>query len=215
MQPGPMPSSSPTAAEARSDEESGAPPAKDEEVMGADTIQFMSVPLDILMKYFARAKRVTMQLPPVKKLGWLQGKDTEPAPQGSTSESPPSQFQMGQKVNGKAVAETMRDGTTLCPAFQQGNCKAKGASCPKGVHRCGVVTRRQRTCNSSKHGASACTEGPRGKPLGQHVFPPIPPEGDGEPPLFADLMSGPYAPFSQAFLFGGWRTTLQSLESLP
>lgn len=66
-------------------------------------------------------------------------------------------FQMGQKVNGKAVAKTMRDGTLLCPAFQQGNCKVKGASCPKGGHRYGVVTRGQRTWNSANHGASART----------------------------------------------------------
>ena len=46
----------------------GAPPAKDEEVMNANTTQFVSVPLDILMKYFARAKRVTMQLPSAKRL---------------------------------------------------------------------------------------------------------------------------------------------------
>ena len=49
-----------------------------------------------------------------------------------------SQFQLGQKVNGKLVAKTMRDGKELCPAFQQGNCKTKGSSCPKGAHRCGV-----------------------------------------------------------------------------
>ena len=37
-------------------------------------------------------------------------------------------------------------------------------------------------------------------------FPPSPPEGGGEPPLFADLMCGPNAPLSQAFLFCSWRT---------
>lgn len=70
---------------------------------------------------------------------------------------PDLRVSMGQKVTGKAVAKTMRDGTTLCPAFQQGNCKVKGAAYPKGAHRCGVVTRGQRTCNSANHGASACT----------------------------------------------------------
>ena len=57
------------------------------------------------------------------------------APQAPAGEAQSSQFQMGQKVNGKAVAKTMRDGTGLCPAFQQGNCKVKGSSCPKGAHR--------------------------------------------------------------------------------
>ena len=79
------------------------------------------------------------------------------APQAPAGEAQSSQFQMGQKVNGKAVAKTMRDGTGLCPAFQQGNCKVKGSSCPKGAHRCGVVTRGQRTCNSASHGAPGCT----------------------------------------------------------
>lgn len=55
----------------------GALPAKDEEAMGADTTQFVSVPLDILMKYFARAKKVSTQLPTSKRLAWLQAKDTE------------------------------------------------------------------------------------------------------------------------------------------
>lgn len=179
----------------------GAPPAKDEEVMGADTTQFVSVPLDVLMKYFARAKRVTMQLPASKCLAWLQMKDTgersewvskfrestrslgvvvketyeardahwvitstgdaQHGGQGSqpsqAGEVLTSHFQLGQKVSGKAVAKTMRDGTTLCAAFQNGNCKVKGASCPEGAHRCGVVTRGQRTCNSANHGAAGCT----------------------------------------------------------
>lgn len=179
----------------------GAPSPKDEEAIGADTTLFVSVPLDILMKYFARAKRVTMQLPPSKRLAWLQAKDLEersewvskfrestrtlgsvvkelyesrdphwtapslpegpahtpPPLRSATSETPPSQFQLGQKVKGKSVAKTMRDGTVLCPAFQQGNCKTSGASCPKGAHRCGVVTRGQRTCNSANHGAASCT----------------------------------------------------------
>ena len=148
----------------------GAPSPKDEEAIGADTTLFVSVPLDILMKYFARAKRVTMQLPPSKRLAWLQAKDLEersewvskfrestrtlgsvvkelyesrdphwtapslpegpahtpPPLRSATSETPPSQFQLGQKVKGKSVAKTMRDGTVLCPAFQQGNCKTSG-----------------------------------------------------------------------------------------
>lgn len=53
----------------------GAPPAKDEEVMNANTTQFVSVPLDILMKYFARAKRVTMQLPSAKRLAHRRGQN--------------------------------------------------------------------------------------------------------------------------------------------
>ena len=36
-------------------------------------------------------------------------------------------------------------------------------------------------------------------------FPPLPPEGSS-PPLFVDLMCGPNAPLSQAFLYCGWHT---------
>ena len=63
----------------------GAPPQKEEEVMGADTTKFVAVPLDILMKYVARAKRVTLQLPVPQRLTWLQTKDTEERCQSSES----------------------------------------------------------------------------------------------------------------------------------
>eukprot|EP00435_Cladocopium_sp_Y103_P009381 s366_g2.t1 len=96
-----------------------------------------------------------------------------PAAQSNAPDSAGSHFQLGQKVNGKVVAKTMRDGTALCPAFQQGNCKHKGLG---------------------------------EEPLGSHPFPPLPPPGGSDPPLFADLMCGPNAPLSQAFLFCGWRT---------
>lgn len=78
----------------------GAPPAKDEEVMGADTTQFVAVPLDVLMKYFARAKRVTMQLPASKRLAWLQMKDT-----GERSEWV-SKFRESTRSLGVVVKET-------------------------------------------------------------------------------------------------------------
>eukprot|EP00435_Cladocopium_sp_Y103_P072343 s416_g40.t1 len=205
---------------------SGAPPAKDEDV-GSDTTQFVGAPLDILLKYHSRAKRVVMQLAPGKRLSWLQTKDleersewvskyqestrtlgaivketyeardahwvvvasTEMMAQSSAPDSASSHFQLDQKVNGKVVAKTMRDGTALCPAFQQGNCKHKGALCPKGAHKCGVVTKGQRICNAANHGASTCST-----------------KVEVIPPLFADLMCGPNAPLSQAFLFCGWRT---------
>eukprot|EP00435_Cladocopium_sp_Y103_P030945 s870_g7.t1 len=180
---------------------SGAPPAKDEDVMGSDTTKFVGAPLDILLKYHSRAKRVVMQLAPGKRLNWLQTKDLEersewvskyrestrtlgaivketyeardahwvvvastevpsavaPTAQSSAPDSASSHFQLGQKVNGKVVAKTMRDGTVLCPAFQQGNCKHKGASCPKGARKCGVVIKGQRICNAASHGASTCS----------------------------------------------------------
>eukprot|EP00435_Cladocopium_sp_Y103_P054452 s2532_g17.t1 len=88
-----------------------------------------------------------------------------PTAQSSAPDSAASHFQMGQKVNGKAVAKTMRDGTALCPAFQQGNCKHKGASCPKGAHKCGVVTKGQRICNSANHASTCSTKASLGPQL--------------------------------------------------
>ena len=52
------------------------------------------------MKYFARAKRVTMQLPPAKRLGWLQNKDTEERSEWV------SKFRESTRTLGAVVKET-------------------------------------------------------------------------------------------------------------
>ena len=44
----------------------------------------------------------------------------------------------------------MKDGTVLCQAFQSGNCKSKG-QCPNPI-----VTKKDRVCGASSHGAQAC-----------------------------------------------------------
>ena len=66
-----------------------------------------------------------------------------------------SHFQLGKPINGKQVARTMRDGTKLCQAFQHGQCKNK-TPCPSGQHRCAAVTKKERICGASGHGAAAC-----------------------------------------------------------
>ena len=68
-----------------------------------------------------------------------------PAP-GPKSDSP-SKFVLGKSVNGRKVARCMKDGTKLCAAFQQGQCKAKG-----------VVLRGERVCGAPSHGASTCRQ---------------------------------------------------------
>ncbi len=59
-----------------------------------------------------------------------------------------------QSMFGKPVSLSMKDGQSLCPAFQYGQCIRK--DCPRGFHRCGVVTRPGRVCGSTSHGARTC-----------------------------------------------------------
>ncbi|CAJ1359412.1 unnamed protein product, partial [Effrenium voratum] len=54
-----------------------APPAKEEDVLGADTSKFVYVPLDVVMRYHARARRTSASLPYASRLAWLQQRDTE------------------------------------------------------------------------------------------------------------------------------------------
>ena len=54
----------------------GGPAANHESTVGADTTQFVHVPLDVVMEYFCRAKRSVAQLQPAKRLQWLQHRDS-------------------------------------------------------------------------------------------------------------------------------------------
>ena len=38
------------------------------------------------------------------------------------------------------VAAHLRSGAKICPDFQKMQCKVKGPQCPKGLHKCGLVT---------------------------------------------------------------------------
>jgi hypothetical protein len=55
-----------------------------------------------------------------------------------------------------ATAETLRDGKTLCPDFNNNKCDRKGPSCDKGLHKCAKVLRGGRPCGMSYHGAYNC-----------------------------------------------------------
>ena len=48
------------------------------------------------------------------------------------------------------------NGKKLCPDFQKGNCRTKGPSCQKGLHRCGKVGKRGKVCGMNFHGAKNC-----------------------------------------------------------
>lgn len=80
-----------------------------------------------------------------------------PAPVKTPGAAQPSQFALGKAIGGRKVAKIMKDGTRLCAAFQQGQCKAKG-TCPQGAHRCGLVVRGERVCGAPSHGASSCRQ---------------------------------------------------------
>ena len=55
----------------------GSPAASEEAKLGADSTQFVQVPLDVMMAYFHRAKKTTCMLPVGKRLPWLQLRDSE------------------------------------------------------------------------------------------------------------------------------------------
>ncbi|CAE7538614.1 unnamed protein product [Symbiodinium sp. CCMP2592] len=112
-------------------------------------------------------------------------------PQGGAPQPPPkpSSFALGKSVNGKKVAQMMKDGKRLCQDYQEGRC-ARGKQCPD-LHRCGVVLKGERVCGSAKHGASQCKQKAPASPRSI--------------PVMADLFSGPNAPLSKAFLFCGWQ----------
>eukprot|EP00435_Cladocopium_sp_Y103_P074094 s597_g46.t1 len=48
-----------------------------ENSLGSDTTKFVSVPLDVVFKYFFRAKRSSAALPSHARLSWLQARDLE------------------------------------------------------------------------------------------------------------------------------------------
>ena len=55
----------------------GAPDAAQELNLGADTTKFVNVPLDVIYKYYFRAKRSITAMPMAQRLQWLQTRDME------------------------------------------------------------------------------------------------------------------------------------------
>ena len=51
--------------------------ASKEATLGADSTEFSSVPLDVCMSYWFRAKRTCYQVPSSKRMAWLQARDQE------------------------------------------------------------------------------------------------------------------------------------------
>ena len=55
----------------------GAPDAAQELNLGADTVKFVNVLMDVVYKYYFRAKRTVTGLPASQRMQWLQAKDVE------------------------------------------------------------------------------------------------------------------------------------------
>ena len=53
-----------------------APPATDEDALGADSTKFVQMPFGLAMKYHMRAKKMTMLQPENQRLKWLEAQDT-------------------------------------------------------------------------------------------------------------------------------------------
>jgi hypothetical protein len=66
------------------------------------------------------------------------------------------QTQQQPKLAAGSVATELRSGAKLCPDFQKMYCKVKGPQCPKGLHKCGLVTAKGKICGMNFHGASKC-----------------------------------------------------------
>ena len=79
----------------------------------------------------------------------LQGEHKPQPPQTPLPWSP-------GKMEPGARAGSLRDGTSLCPEFNKGNCHMDGPSCYKGAHRCSKVRKNGRPCGMSGHGAHSC-----------------------------------------------------------
>ena len=54
-----------------------APPADQENTLGAETTKFVSIPMDILQLYWFRAKRTAAKQPVARRLQWLEYQDAE------------------------------------------------------------------------------------------------------------------------------------------
>ena len=55
----------------------GVADATKEQTLGADSTEYVEVPLDIMLQYFYRAKRAVVGLPVGKRLAWLQARDSD------------------------------------------------------------------------------------------------------------------------------------------
>ena len=92
---------------------------------------------------------IVIQQPSTRLANGLQEKAQVLPESSAPADAPP-------KLKPGTVATKLRNGQALCPDFQTGKCETKGASCSKGLHRCGKVTSSGRPCGMRFHGAHNC-----------------------------------------------------------
>ena len=79
----------------------GVPDPKAENVLGANSTEFVEVPLDIAFAYLIRARKAAFSMPPNKRLPWIQARDAEERAEWV------SKFREGTKSLGTVIRELM------------------------------------------------------------------------------------------------------------
>ena len=79
----------------------GVADATKEQTLGADSTEYVEVPLDTILQYFNRAKRAVSGLPVNKRLAWLQARDSDERSEWVTK------FREGSRSLGAVVKELM------------------------------------------------------------------------------------------------------------
>ena len=79
----------------------GVADATKEQTLGADSTEYVEVPLDVMLQYFYRAKRAVAGLPIGKRLAWLRARDSDERSEWVTK------FREGTRSLGAVVKELM------------------------------------------------------------------------------------------------------------
>ena len=156
----------------------GVADATKEQTLGADSTEYVEVPLDTMLQYFYRAKRAVSGMPVNKRLAWLQARDSDERSEWVTkfrehvvsdnqsvaAHSEPSrggpqaririQVPAGPGYQWQANREADEGWLRLCEGFNKGTCSNK--NCGNGAHRCSVILRAERVCGSPAHPAAKC-----------------------------------------------------------
>eukprot|EP00435_Cladocopium_sp_Y103_P053820 s37_g17.t1 len=192
----------------------GAPEAIQENNLGADTTKFVAVPLDVVFKYFFRAKRSSAALPANARLQWLQPRDLEERSEWV------SKFRESTSTLGQVIQEvyTSRDAhwaaTAVAPAPKKPNEPAAGSanspvkpSGAPGQMTLGKPINGKPVALTMKDGTKLCAQFQRNG-CKKNLAPMAPTDAQQfcEPTEFAapSIMGLPHAMGGGAFISCGW-----------